>query len=128
MQQANRLRPYEYAVNERQSRCIDYPLKNRRNEPQWARRNEALPPSRPAYFVESNEPYGQYEGTWANEDTSATPARRHRGTLHCNNHSSTGDSISSERQAFPGSQPAPREGRVFAGYVNIHRVKSLVWF
>jgi len=34
------------------------------------------------------------------QGTSATPARRHRGTLHCNNHSSTGDSISSERQAF----------------------------
>jgi len=34
------------------------------------------------------------------QGTSATPARRHRGTLHCNNHSSTSDSISSERQAF----------------------------
>jgi len=34
------------------------------------------------------------------QGASATPARHHRGTLHCNNHSSTGDSISSERQAF----------------------------
>jgi len=34
------------------------------------------------------------------QGASATPARHHRGTLHCNNHSSTGDSISSERQAL----------------------------
>ncbi len=34
------------------------------------------------------------------QGTSATPARHHRGTLHCDNHSSTGDSISSERLAF----------------------------
>ena len=31
---------------------------------------------------------------------SAMPAQHHHDTLHCNNHSSTSDSISSERQAF----------------------------
>jgi len=34
------------------------------------------------------------------QGASATPAQHHRGTLLCDNHSSTGDSISSERQAF----------------------------
>jgi len=34
------------------------------------------------------------------QDTSATSAQHYHDTLHCNNYSSTGDSISSERQAF----------------------------
>jgi len=34
------------------------------------------------------------------QGVSAMSVQHHHGTLHCNNHSSTSDSISSERQVF----------------------------
>ena len=58
-QQPNRTPPYDFTSNDRQLRRPEY-SNDRRNKPQFERRNGALPPPRPAYFIETNEPYGAY--------------------------------------------------------------------